>query len=448
MTDTEGISQPSVLVEFQVQNVRSFRDRIRFSMESTAMSERQYVRDVPWRKGGRRLSVLPAAGIFGPNASGKTNVLRAIADMRAHVLHSFKHGSPGAGIERQPFLLDRDSRTKPSYFEIDLVLRGVLHRYGFALDDEKVIEEWAYAYPNGRAALLFDRDTDEVSLGAAERPKGRAAMGILRPNALFLSTAAHIEHPVLLPLYRWFADSFLLADVESRPGRMAFTVEMLSDARYSDAVLRLMRAADLGITGARAVEPDPVMQERFRRAIRILEGEEENPEGEEGSDITAFGGVRLSHSGADGDMEIDDTDESRGTLIWFAMVGPVLRALADGAVLLADELDSSLHPELVQELVRLFQDPDVNTTQAQLVFNAHDIALLGDSSADRLLGRDQIWLTRKLNDGSTYLDQLTEFEPRKQEAIGKRFLQGHYGTRPLLAIGDFDTAIEQVKVGR
>jgi hypothetical protein len=436
------------LVEFQAQNVRSYRDRIRLSMESTAMSERRYVRDVPWRKGGTRLSVLPTAGIFGANASGKTNLLRAMADMRAHVLHSFRHGSPGGGIERQPFLLDTDSRTMPSYFEIDIVLRGVLHRYGFALDDERVTEEWAYAYPHGRPALLFDRDTEEVRLGAAERAKGRAAMGILRPNALFLSTAAHIEHPVLLPLYRWFSDSFLLADVESRPGRMAFTIEMLSDDRYSEAVLRLMRAADLGITGARAVEPDPVMQERFRRAIRILEGEEESPDDEEGPDVTAFGGVRLSHSGADGDMEIDDSDESRGTLIWFAMVGPVLRALADGAVLLADELDSSLHPELVKELVRMFQDPDVNTTHAQLVFNAHDTVLMGDSSADRPLGRDQIWFTRKLNDGSTYLDRLTEFEPRKQEAIGKRFLQGHYGTRPLLAVGDFDAAIEQVKVGR
>ena len=102
----------------------------------------------------------------------------------------------------------------------------------------------------------------------------------------------------------------------------------------------------------------------------------------------------------------------------------------------------------MQELVRLFQDPDVNTTQAQLVFTAHDTTLLGDSSSSRLLGRDQIWFTRKLNDGSTHLHSLTEFEPRKQEAIGKRFLEGHYGTRPLLAVGDFDNAVEQVKVGR
>ena len=448
MTDTTSDSQPSVLVEFRAQNVRSFRDEVRLSMESTAMSERGNVREVPWREGGTLLSVLPVAGVFGANASGKTNLLRVMVDMRAHVLHSFKHGSPGGGINRRPFLLDESSRSAPSRYEIDLVLHGVLHRYGFALDDERVIEEWAYRYPNGRAVLLFDRDGNKVTLGAAERAKGRAAIGILRPNALFLSTAAHIDHPLLLPLYRWFAEKLLLADAESRPGRMAFTAEMLDDARHGDAVLRLIRAADLGITGARTVEVDPVMQERFRRAIRILEGEEESPEGDEGPDVAAFGGVRLSHSGAAGDMEIDDSDESRGTLVWFGMVGPVLRALADGAVLLADELDASLHPDLVQELVRLFQDPEVNSSQAQIVFNAHDTTLLGDSSGNRLLGRDQIWFTRKLNDGSTHLHRLTEFEPRKQEAIGKRFLEGYYGTRPLLSIGDFDAAVDVVKAGR
>ena len=447
MTDIFTESQPSVLVEFRARNVRSFRDEIRLTTESTAMSEKRYVRKVPWRKGGTLLSILPVAGIFGANASGKTNLLRVMADMRALVLHSFKHGSPGGGINRRPFLLDERSTAEPSHFEIDLVLRGVLHRYGVSLDDERVIEEWAYHYPNGRAALLFDRDRDRVRLGATEPAKGRAALGILRSNALFLSTAAYIDHPVLLPLYRWFTDNLRLADAESRPGRIAFTAEMLDDAADGRSVLRMLRAADLGIIGARTVELDPVMRERLRRALRILQGEEESSEGEEGPDVGAFGGVRLAHSGADGDAEIDDSDESRGTLIWFGMVGPVLRALTDGTVLLADELDASLHPELVQELVRLFQDPEVNSSQAQLVFNSHDVTLLGDSSENRLLGRDQIWFTRKLNDGSTHLQRLVEFEPRKQEAIGKRFLDGYYGTRPLLSSGDLEIAVQEAMVG-
>ena len=186
-----------------------------FSLESTAMSEPQYVREIPWRKGGTRLSILAAAGIFGANASGKTNLLRALVDMQAHVLHSFKHGTPGGGMPRSPFLLDERSKAEPSRYEIDLVLDGVLHRYRFSLDDDRVLEESASWYPNGRAVRLFERDLDEVTLGATHRAKGRAAIGILRPNALFLSAAAQIEHPALLRLYKWFAENLLMVDTES-----------------------------------------------------------------------------------------------------------------------------------------------------------------------------------------------------------------------------------------
>ena len=448
MADTTSDSQPSVLVEFRAQNVRSFRNEVRLSMESTAMSERGNVREVPWREGGTLLSVLPAAGIFGANASGKTNLLRVMVDMRAHVLHSFKHGSPGGGMNRRPFLLDESSRSAPSRYEIDLVLHGVLHRYGFALDDERVIEEWAYRYPNGRAVLLFDRDGNKVTLGAAERAKGRAAIGILRPNALFLSTAAHIDHPVLLPFYRWFVDSLLLADADSRPGRMAFTAAMLDDARHGDAVLRLMRAADLGITAARMVELDPVMQERVRRVARILSGEEDAPMPGDFFEFEPFGGMRFSRRGRDGEVELDHSEESRGTLVWFALLGPILRALSAGSMLLVDELDSSLHPTLVEAVLDLFQDPESNPRHAQIIFNSHDVTVMGDSTSPRLLGRDQIWFTEKSNDGSTRLYPLTDFDPRKQESVGKRFLEGHYGARPILSHGDFGVAAELARADK
>ena len=118
-------------------------------------------------------------------------------------------------------------------------------------------------------------------------------------------------------------------------------------------------------------------------------------------------------------------------------------AMSEKRYVRTDELDASLHPELVQQLVRLFQDPEVNSSHAQLIFNSHDVTLMGDSSEDRLLGRDQIWFTRKLNDGSTHLHRLTEFDPRKQEAVGKRFLDGYYGTRPLLSLGDFESAVQE-----
>ncbi|MCY3785337.1 MAG: ATP-binding protein [bacterium] len=442
MSDRESGSQASALLEFRARNVRSFRGDVSLSLESTAVSEPDCVREVPWRMGGTRLSVLAAAGVFGANASGKTNLLGALEDMRMHVVHSFRHGTPGGGVPRSPFLLDERSKAEPSRYEVDLVLNGVLHRYRFSLDDDRVVEESASWYPNGRAVRLFERGLAEVTLGSTHRAKGRAAIGILRPNALFLSAAAQVDHPALLPLYRWFAENLLVIDGESRQSGTMFTAALLDNAVLRDPVIRLMRAADLGITAARMVELDPAMQERVQRVARILGGEEDTQVPGDSVEFEPFGAMRFTHRGRDGEVELDESEESRGTLAWFALLGPILRALADGSVLLVDELDSSLHPTLVRALLELFQEPESNPRHAQIIFNAHDVTVLGDSRSPRLLGRDQIWFTEKSNDGSTRLYPLTDFDPRKQESVGKRFLEGHYGGKPILSLGDFGVAAE------
>lgn len=436
--------QPSALVEFRARNARSFKGEVVLSLAATALSDQQYVRTMPWREGGRLLSVLPSAGVFGANASGKSNLLEIMDDMRRQVLFSFRHGRPGGGVSREAFLLDPNSTTDPSSYEVEIVVHGVLHQYGFVIDDDHVVEEWAYRHPKGRSALLFHRQAANVELGPPVRSRGRAVKTILRPNALFLSTAAAANHPILVPLYQWFEHNLLLADAGSRSIRVAFTAEMLDNDNYRSAIMRLLQAADLGITGARKVQPDPVMQERIQRALRILRGEEDSAEGEESQGLDPLMGVNLVHHGSKGEYEIDDSYESRGTLVWFGLIGPVLKALETGATLLADELDVSLHPALVQELVRVFQDPDTNTQCAQLVFNAHDVQLLGDGSGRRPLARDQVWFTEKLNNGSTRLYPLTHYEPRKHEAISKRYSEGYYGARPIIAGGDIDAAVDLV----
>ncbi|WP_328518302.1 AAA family ATPase [Actinoplanes sandaracinus] len=138
-------------------------------------------------------------------------------------------------------------------------------------------------------------------------------------------------------------------------------------------------------------------------------------------------------------MSVDD--ESRGTLVWFGLAGPVLTALAEGSVLLAHELDASLHPALVVELVRLFQDPATNPARAQLIFNSHDAALLGEPGTVSPLGRDQVWFTEKRDDGGSRLYGLADLAPRKEEAIGRRYLAGRYGAVPILSRQQFADAV-------
>ncbi len=438
-------SPPSVLLAFRAENARSFKDEIELSLLATAMAEKQYVREIPWREGGTSVRVLPVAGAFGANGSGKSNLLKVMDDMRRLVLSSFRSGAPGGVIPRWPFRLDEQSPRLPSRYEVNLVLNGVRHEYGFELDDEQVIQEWAHYYPRGKAALVFDRQSEAIRFGAAERSASRAVLKLLRPNALFLSTAAAIGHPTLTPLYQWFGQNLRLAEADSRLPRQVLTAEMLDDGPKREAVLQLLQAADLGITGVRKQTPDPAMQDKIRRAVSILIGTEDEFDHDAAPDPADFReltGINLMHRGSATEIELDNVDESLGTLVWFGLVGPVIESLTTGAVLLADELDASLHPDLVAQLVRLYQNPSTNPRHAQLLFNSHDTSLLGGAVGERLLGRDQIWFTQKLNDGRTELYQLIDFDPRKQEAVGKRYLDGWYGAKPIISSTEFESAVE------
>jgi AAA15 family ATPase/GTPase len=175
----------------------------------------------------------------------------------------------------------------------------------------------------------------------------------------------------------------------------------------------------------------------------------QDPDGEASDDEPTFEeiGVRLLHEGVAGPVELEPVDESLGTRVWFGIIGPVVSALASGSVFLADEIDASLHPALVTHLIRLFRDEATNPNRAQIIFNSHDATLLPDTKDDRLLGRDQIWFTEKSSDGSTRLYPLTDLEPRKQEAVGKRYLAGRYGATPILSEQEFAAAAELITAG-
>jgi AAA15 family ATPase/GTPase len=427
----------SMLLAFRAENVRSFRDELELSLLATTLAEQGVPHAVPWRQGGRPIQVLPAAGIFGANASGKSNLLRAMSDMRRHVLYSFSHGDPERGMSRSAFRLDAVRESSPSRFEVDLILHGIRHEYGFIIDDTRVLEEWAYRYPHGKAALLFRRDEADVMLGERNRTKGRAVIEILRPNSLLLSAAAAANHPDLVPLRRWFADNLLLAEASSRARRWAYTTGLLQQERRHDQVLGLLQAADLGITDARVREVDPEFLERIKRATRIIQGREEEPEDKDSETEILEPRIVLSHRGPDGTVDFDADEESLGTMVWFGLAGPVINALASGSVLLVDEIEASLHPALVTQLVRLFQDSETNPRAAQLIFNSHEASLLGDSGGERVLGRDQVWFTEKGHDGASRLYPLSDLSPRSDEAIGRRYLAGRYGATPILAAEEF-----------
>ncbi|MFC7648309.1 ATP/GTP-binding protein [Streptosporangium lutulentum] len=159
--------------------------------------------------------------------------------------------------------------------------------------------------------------------------------------------------------------------------------------------------------------------------------------------------VRLLHRGVGSTSVPLDfiTQESLGTHAWFAFLGPVFEGLERGSVLLADELDSSLHPMLVAEVIRLFQDPLSNPRGAQLIFTTHATAMLGTTLVGRPVDRDQVWITTKRKTGETELYPLIDARPRKEENLERGYLHGRYGGVPRVAPGEVAREVAHIRTG-
>lgn len=429
-----GNASSQALIEFRASNVRSYRDDVSLSLHATRVSNKEVVRDLRTASAAPE-RVLPVAGVFGANASGKSTILKAMADMRAVILGSFRQGTRDTAIRRFPFLLDAEYGESPSEFSVELILDSVFWQYGFEIDNKRVHHEFAYHYPRGRQALVFEREGEALTFGAAFRSVGTVIRPLLRENALLLSIVGAIEDERILPLFNWWRSNMFIATSDNRAVRAAFTARLIKDDTSRDRALKLLRAADLGLTDAEVVKPDPDLLERLRTAVRLIRDEEIGDD-----QIVIEDVVQLTHQKKDGTIALNPDFESIGTQVWVGLIGLVLGAIDRGAVLLVDELDASLHPLLVGRLVELFQSRRTNPQCAQLIFNAHDIALLEEYQSGRL-GRDQIWFAEKGDDGASRIFSLAEYRARRDESIGRRYMRGRYGAIPKLTPAGFDRAL-------
>jgi predicted ATPase len=360
--------------------------------------------------------------IYGPNASGKSNVLDAMSMMRHAVLSSVIWASMTDMFRRTPFLLDTTSPAEPSVFEVEIAVDGVRYRYGFEMDDQRIQAEWLYAYPKGRKQVWFERnaEADPQFRFPGEGLRGARADLVeqTRPDALFLTVAAQFNNPQLAVVHDWFRHNLRLSTSQDNlSAREAIAWNWLkADSRFRRRVEDLLRVADVGIVGLELVD------EGIRPRSSI--------------------GIRLVHRAADRDISLELERESHGTRSWLALLPPLLVALDRGAVVLVDELDASLHPRMVAEIVGMFASPRSNPRGAQVVFSTHDATLLGNLPADRLLDRDEVWLTEKNKDGATELYPLTALKPRKDENLERGYLLGRYGAVPRLVTGQLAREVE------
>jgi uncharacterized protein len=431
-----------MLIEFKVKNFRSIREEQKFSLvaENTDKDLSSCVIDCELL-GLSGVKFLKGAAIYGANASGKSNVLAAIRFATTFVLRSVTEIQPGDKTGAEPFKLDRESANKPSEFEITFVADGVRFVFGFAVTPQRVLEEHLVAYPKGVPQRWYQR-TFNASNGSYDWAKPSTAFSQdkslqnkTRENSLFLSVGPQFNHTQLTQVFNWFKDNvhFIHLGVERGMGHglsYGFTAEQTKNTTQRDRIINLLRSADFGVVGMTAKEREITVEQLKQAMPPALVAKLEKERGLEplrGLDI------KLTHK-ADGidpvPLDLDD-EESDGTRRFFALIGPWLDILDNGYTVFVDEIETSLHPILVRELLKLLFCSKNNPKGAQIVFTTHNPVFLDTT----FIRRDQVWFAEKSSSGETHLYPLTDYQPRKDEALAKGYLAGRYGAIPFLGEG-------------
>lgn len=414
-----------MLVEFRVKNFRSFRDEQTLSLVASKDKTQQETHTFPSGFPATP-NLLRSAAIYGANASGKSNIIKALQFMRGVVLESASIIQPGQHFNLQPFRLDEKFANEPTWFEITFIIDGVRYQYGFSMTAERVISEHLMVYKAFKPQRWFERnynkktDKDEYEYGPALKGNKTVWEGATRPNSLFLSMAVQLNSEQLIPLFDWFNHHLVIMN-EITPLSPNFTVQMLQHDDARKKICSFLTNADISISNIDTITRK-VPAQNFKIDLKSGNNEVSSSENE----ITE---LKFHHTTANGNAVFDLKDESGGTRNLLFLAGPILDILQKGLTLVIDELDNSLHTLLVRDLIRLFHQPESNVANAQLIFTTHDTALL---DAYGLFRRDQIWFVEKKNDQNSELYCLIDFSPRKNEALERGYLQGRYGSVPIL----------------
>ena len=422
-----------MLVEFTVANFRSFQDAMTLSMVAANLVAKDKTVDTSnLIKTDSEISLLKTAVIYGANASGKSNLLKALLFMKSFMVNSSKESQSTDKIGVEPFKLGLYGETSPSHFELVFIMDGIRYRYGFEADRNRVSAEWLFYVPSSRETSVFSRKDNVIAVS-----KKFDAEGIdkrTRNNALYLSVCAQFNVPLAEKILAWVSDKLnVLSGLHDHHYRNYTAGSCDTDANRL-RISSLIKALDTGISG--------IIVERNTLGIDSLPSampEELKKLITRGSDSFTQVSVKTTHKkyGNDGSFvgeeEFDmDENESDGTQKLFALAGPLLNALNEGEVLLIDELDSRLHPLVTLAIIRLFSEVESNSKNAQLIFVTHDTNLLDKS----LFRRDQIWFTEKNRYGATSLYSLAEFKIRNDASFGSDYIKGKYGAIPF--IGSLD----------
>lgn len=415
-----------MLIQFNFKNFKSFRDDAILDLSATKISE---YNDRVIEIGGEK--ILPAAAIFGANASGKSNIQQAFSYMVYYVMRSFAFGgdvdekkNKSEFVQPTPFLFDNTSKDAPTTFEVyfigDESDKYKQYNYGFSVDNRGVCEEWLNVCAKsarGKYKTVFyrNRDDNELDLSGLPKKSHDNIKTALESETLVVSLGAKLKVERLKFIRDWFLkhDMSDFGDPFENLILSRYTPDGFSDdENVRKKVVEYFSAFDNSIIDFK---------------VEKLKDEDDD---EEHLRINTVHKV----IGSNETVTLPLQEESAGTLKMFALYPSLQEVMETGGVLFVDELNSRLHPLLLRNFLISFLNPKINKNHAQIIFTTHDSWTLSNN----LLRRDEIWFTEKDRNGVSSLYSLADFTDeggtkiRKDENYEKNYLLGKYGAIPEL----------------
>jgi AAA15 family ATPase/GTPase len=435
-----------MLIQFTVGNFHSFKEPVTLSMVATKLKAvDSRIDENNTILVNDDLSLLTSAAIYGANASGKSNLIAALRFMRNFVLSSSRDTEATEAIDIDNFKLSTETAGKPSFFEAIFIEQDIQYRYGFEVDQEKVISEWLFRVPKNREARLFVRENNNIEYSRSFK-EGKGLENKTRPNALFLSVVAQFNGTIAMTVLLWFKKLGIISGLNDA-GYRNFTIGKFDNTDFRQKILQLVKSLDLGIMDVRVdksadvkIHAAPVLTISIESSEEISESVQRKLEKVFGPASVQPMSIQTVHTtfkedGSPDSLETFDLGlhESEGTKKLFFLTGPIIDTLANGNLLVIDEMEARLHPLITRDLIRLFNSMESNRNRAQLIFTTHDTNLL----SNKCFRRDQIWFVEKDDLNASHLYSLAEIKldenkVRNDASFEDDYIQGRYGAIPFL----------------
>jgi len=417
-----------MIVEFTVENFRSFKEKQIFSLLATKNKE---LLDSNTFEIDKKQRLLKSAVIYGANASGKSNFFQALVFFLNFAVWSGPQKQAGDSIEVDYFYFSKQTEEGPASFELIFYLnntegKNIRYRYGFTITHEEVIAEYLLAVYNTREVTLFTRKKQDI-VTTNYFHEGSRIKSAVRSNCSVLSVCAQHNGDIATKIIQYFRGILVttgLSDIKLATKRILIS----SDYNPREQVLNFLHYADIQVKEI-TYKSKPLDVNEI--PPKMLDYYKENPQAKPPEEITYYFG----HDYFDGNEKtyiamLPEYEESAGTQKLFTFSIPIINALKNGTPLFIDEFDTQLHPLILENIIKLFHSPDINKNNAQLVISCHSVNIMTNKN----FRRDQIWFCEKDQYGATNLYSLVEYdEPvRNDAAFGKNYLQGKYGAVPYI----------------